>query len=251
MSRPTKILYFNSEEEKSLVDQLSSDYAANSGKTVSSVLSEAILYKPLLPDSYRGACMVEEMYLKHNAIVREPMYELCAYVARNVDFTCYNTFLPRLLKYFKSFNTGFTEYAIWPSSLEKFSTLYAQLMLTLHSFLSSPCIDLDFGPDRNSKEAEERRAAKKLEDEKNDAVILCDINIIKSNLEKLHKDNTLPDINEIIDVLINYSYLLRDDPETYWLLSWMARFSTWKSSPKSRVAAIKLIEAIVRDDSPL
>lgn len=249
MSRPTKILYFNSEEEKSLVDQLSSDYAANSGKTVSSILSDAILYKPLLPDSYRGACMVEEMYLKHNATVKETMYELCAYVARNVDISGYNSFLPRLLKYFKSFNTGFHECGICNTSLGKFSTLYEHLAISLRSYCSTPIIDLS--PNCDFKEVEEKHIVQKSGDKKNDAVVLCDINIIKSNLEKLHKDNTLPDINEIIDTLMNYSHLLCYDPEPYWLLSWMAKYSTWESSPKSRVAAIELIDVIVRDDSPL
>ena len=221
MSRISKIFYFSSNEEKDLIDTLSSDYASVYGKTVSSVISDAIL-SSLLPNSQEGRIWIEEMYYRHTSVGRV-ISEMCLFIAKNAEDERYNQRLWDILKYCILFNLGYGDKSPDQIDFEVFCTLADSIADKSLAIYHRDLENIDASPCH---------------------IIPGEVNWLKSKSKIIRNDSYLPVYLDYFDTLNAFHETINTFPETYQLLSWIARNSSWASTDKARVSAIQLVKLI-------
>lgn len=219
MSRISKVFYFSSNEEKDLIDKLSGDYASVCGRTVSSVISDAIL-SSLLPNSPEGRIWIEEMYYRNTSVGRV-ISEMCQFIAKNTEDERYNQKLWDILKYCKLFNLGLGDNKPDQIDYEVFCTLSDSIADKLLAIYNRDLEDIYASPCH---------------------IIPSEVNWIKSKSKIIRNGSYSPTYLDYFDTLNAFYEIINTFPETYQLLSWIARNSCWDSTDKARVRVIQLVK---------
>ena len=225
MARLSKIFYFNKEEDKSLVEQLTDDYALVHNKTISGVVYDAMLSEPLLP-AEPGRFWIEEMYLKTHSI-NSVMAELLSYISKNLDIHMQPNYIGAILDYYKKFiknNSKATR--LTASQLEYFCVLMDCIIPYL-----SKCYD-----SVNSNNEQDTYYQ----------TIPAKIVWLNTDIERIRQTKQKPIFLNYINLLSDLDKLFFNYKPTYSLLEFIINYSDFDYSPKSRIFLIDLIKQVLK-----